>query len=71
LVEAVDSNAADNVEAALLSYYNSVITQVGAYDAEMLEVIKQCKVTKDGNFVTMIISENASDMLEIFYSYIN
>ena len=34
--------------------------------AEELDMVKNCKVTKDGNFVTMIIGEKASDMLTMF-----
>ena len=57
LVEATDSDAASRVETALTNRYNS---------AEELDMVKNCKVTKDGNFVTMIIGEKASDMLTMF-----
>ncbi len=66
LVEATDSDAASRVETALTNRYNSIFQQNASYSAEELDMVKNCKVTKDGNFVTMIIGEKASDMLKMF-----
>lgn len=66
LVEASDSDAASRVETALTNRYNSIFQQNASYSAEELQMVKNCKVTKDGNFVTMIIGEKASDMLNTF-----
>ena len=66
LVEATDSDAASRVETALTNRYNSIFQQNASYSAEKLDMVKNCKVTKDGNFVTMIIGEKASDMLTMF-----
>lgn len=66
LVEATDSDAASRVETALTNRYNSIFQQNASYSAEELDMVKNCKVTKDGNFVTMIIGEKASDMLTMF-----
>ena len=66
LVEAADSDAASRVETALTNRYNSIFQQNASYSAEELDMVKNCKVTKDGNFVTMIIGEKASDMLTMF-----
>ena len=66
LVEAPDSDAASRVETALTNRYNSIFQQNASYSAEELDMVKNCKVTKDGNFVTMIIGEKASDMLTMF-----
>ena len=66
LVEATDSDAASRVETALTNRYNSIFQQNASYSAEDLDMVKNCKVTKDGNFVTMIIGEKASDMLKMF-----
>ena len=54
------------VETALTNRYNSIFQQNASYSAEELDMVKNCKVTKDGNFVTMIIGEKASDMLTMF-----
>ena len=51
---------------ALTNRYNSIFQQNASYSAEELDMVKNCKVTKDGNFVTMIIGEKASDMLTMF-----
>lgn len=66
LVEATDSDAASRVETALTNRYNSIFQQNASYSAEELDMVKSCKVTKDDNFVTMIIGEKASDMLKMF-----
>ena len=62
----LDSDAASRVETALTNRYNSIFQQNASYSAEELDMVKNCKVTKDGNFVTMIIGEKASDMLTMF-----
>ena len=61
-----DTDAASRVETALTNRYNSIFQQNASYSAEELDMVKNCKVTKDGNFVTMIIGEKASDMLTMF-----
>lgn len=70
LVEAVDADAATRVEGALTNRYNSIVQQYSAYTPEKLDMAKACKVTKDGNFVSMIISDDASGMLDIYNSSI-
>ncbi len=70
LIEAVDSSAADRIESALTTYYNSMVSTYGSYTPEKLDMVKACKVTKDGNFVSLIVSDDASGMLDIYNSYI-
>ncbi len=70
MVEAVDSTAADRVEAALTTRYNAIVGQYSSYTSEKLSMVEACKVTKDGNFVSMIVAENASDMLNVYYEYV-
>ena len=66
LVEAVDSAAADRVESALKERYKSVLRQYTSYTPEKVEMVKACDVTKDGNFVSMIVCDNAPDMVKYF-----
>lgn len=66
LVEAVDADAADRVESALTTRYNSILSQYGSYTPEKVNMVKACKVTKDGNFVSMIVADNADGMLKIY-----
>ena len=70
MIEAKDSTAASNIEEALTSRYNSIIQQYAGYSAENLAMAEKCKVTKDGNFVSMIVADKASEMLNIYYEYI-
>lgn len=70
LVEAVDSDAASRVESALTTRYNAIYSQYSSYTPEQLDMVKACKVTKDGNFVSMIVADNGSEMLDVFYSYV-
>ena len=70
LVEAVDSSAADRVEAALTTRYNAIVSQYSSYTPEKLDMVQACKVTKDGNYVTMIVAENASEMLNVYYEFV-
>lgn len=70
LIEAVDSAAADRVEQALTTRYNSIYQTYSSYSPEQLDMVKNCKVTKDGNYVSLIVATDAEDMLEIYYGYI-
>ena len=47
LVEATDSDAASRVETALTNRYNSIFQQNASYSAEELDMVKNCKVTKE------------------------
>ena len=70
MIEAVDSAAADRVESALTTRYNSIISQYSSYTPDKLSLIEKCKVTKDGNIVSMIVNEKGPDMLEVYYEYV-
>ena len=66
LVEAKDSAAADEVEKALGGRYNSIISQYASYTPEKLDMVKSCKVSKDGNYVSLIVAENGPEILKTF-----
>lgn len=66
LVEAVDADAAGRVEAALKDRYDSVLRTYTSYTPEKVAMVKECKVTKDGNFVSLIIADNSSNMLKTY-----
>lgn len=70
MVEAKDATAADAVEKALTARYNSIHSQYSSYSPELLDMVNKCKVTKDGNFVSMIVADKAEDMLKIYYEYV-
>lgn len=70
LVEAVDADAASRVNDALSKTYTSIVTQYSGYNAEKLPMVEACKVTMDGNYVTMIVADEGPEILETFYGYI-
>ena len=69
LVEAVDADAATRVETALTTRYNAIVNQYSSYTPEKLDMVKACKVTKDDNYVTMIVADKAADMLNVYYDF--
>lgn len=66
LVEAKDADAAGRIETALNTRYNSVLSTYTSYTPEKVDMVKACKVTKDGNYVTLIIADNAPAMVTTF-----
>ena len=70
LIEAVDADAATRVESALTTRYNAIYSQYSSYTPEQLDMVKACKVTKDGSFVSMIVADKGAEMLDVFYSYV-
>ena len=69
LVEAVDADAATRVETSLTTRYNAIVNQYSSYTPEKLDMVKACKVTKDDNYVTMIVADKAADMLNVYYDF--
>jgi len=69
LVEAVDADAATRVETALTTRYNAIVNQYSSYTPEKLDMVQACKVTKDDNYVTMIVADEATDMLNVYYEF--
>lgn len=70
MIEAVNADAASRVESALTTRYNAIYSQYSFYTPEQLDMVKACKVTKDGNYVSMIVADKGSEMLDVFYSYV-
>ena len=66
LIKAVDDNAATAVEASLNDRYNSKLEQSRNYNPEQAAVIEKCKVQRDGLYVSMIVSENADKITDIY-----
>lgn len=64
MVEATDADAANEIEKALAARYNSIVSQYASYTPEKLDMVKDCKVTKDGNYVSLIVADNAAEILQ-------
>ncbi len=65
LVEAASTDAADNVKTALDRRYGSIVNLYASYSPEQLALAKECEVTAVGNYVTMVVAENYSGIMEI------
>lgn len=69
LVEAVDSDAAQRVYDCLDVRYNSQRDLCASYSAELLAIVNMCEVTQNGNFVTLIMSEDTADITAHYNSF--
>ena len=70
MIEASDSNGAANVEAALKTKLGEVMNQARSYDAENYELAQQCKVHRNGNYVSLFLSPKQAEMTSIYNGYI-
>lgn len=68
LVKAVDDAAAAAVKTKLDSRYNAKLKQSRDYNPEQAAIVEQCTVTQDGLYVSMIVSENAETITQIYRS---
>lgn len=64
LVEAVDKTASDNVKSALDARYQSIYSLYSSYSADQVELVKKCKVTQSGNYVTMVVASDYDGIME-------
>ena len=65
LVETVDKTASDNVKKALDARYQSIYSTYSSYSADQVELVKKCKVTQNGNFVTLVVASDYDGIMEI------
>ncbi|MCH5296774.1 MAG: DUF4358 domain-containing protein [Ruminococcus sp.] len=70
MIEAVDADAASRVEEALTNRLNSIMATYNSYSPEQVDMVRACKVTKDGKFVSLIVADEASNMLNVYYEYL-
>lgn len=66
MVEAVDTAAADRVEAKLNARLADLTTQAQNYDADSLALFQKCKVERYGNVVTLFASPDSEQLRDIF-----
>lgn len=66
VVEAVDSAAAQRIAEKLENRLADVTNQAQNYDAESFALLKQCKVNRAGNYVTLFISAKSAQLQTIF-----
>ena len=66
LVKASDADAASRIETALTNRYNSKLNETKNYNPEQYAIIEKCSVETDDLYVSLIISENASAVKDIY-----
>lgn len=69
MTEAVDDEAAEAIAAALQRRLDEVMVQSKTYDAENYEAAQQCKVSRSGLFVALILSPKQADMTAVYEGF--
>lgn len=62
LIEATDAQAAERVKEQLEARYQAKLNETRNYLVDEYEKISACKVTANGNYVTLIVSKDAEAM---------
>ena len=68
LVKAKDDAGAVQIKKALDTRFASKLAQNQNYNAEQAKMIEGCKVEQNGMYITMIVSDNAEKITQIFKS---
>ncbi len=66
LIEAVDAQAAKRVKEKIDSRYQTKLNETRGYLPAEFEKIEKCKVDVYGNFISMIVLENASEAVTAY-----
>lgn len=69
IIEAVDENAKATVKGILEDQINYKRDQMMNYDAEMFDILSDCHVITNGNYVALFISAEREAIGTIFNSY--
>lgn len=69
MIEAVDNASADAVAAILEERLADSAESMRTYLPEQYEIIQNCSVETNGEYVSMFVSADAQTMIEIFNSY--
>lgn len=69
IVEAVDAEAADRISGWLQIRLDNQMGLCQSYSPEFVAILEKCKVETNGNFVSMFICENASDVRDHYNSF--
>jgi len=70
MIEAVDNKAADEIVSKLQNRHSEVMVQSKSYDAKNYALALECKVVKDGNFISMFLSPDHKKITEVYNEYI-
>lgn len=70
MIEAKDSSAADEIVSLLENRLSEVKLQSQSYDAKNYALALECKVVKNGNFVSMFLSPTHKEITAVYNQYI-
>lgn len=66
LIEAVDSAAADRIEASAKARLEQKLAELESYLPEQYQVVKQARLLRTGNCVVLLISPQAEELAKLF-----
>jgi hypothetical protein len=69
LIEAFTESEANAIRDRLNEHYDGLLSETKEYLPDEYEIIKDCKVVKDGIYIRLFISKNADKMEDIYNSY--
>ena len=70
VIEAASTDSADAVKAKLNSHLDAQLSTAKSYDQDAVAMIESCKVEQIGDFVYLVIGENASDIGQTIRDFI-
>ncbi len=69
LIEAVDDASATEVATLLNNHYQSRLSEAKSYNPESVKMLESCSVEQNGNYVSLIIADNADEIEAVYNSY--
>ncbi|MCI8497471.1 MAG: DUF4358 domain-containing protein [Clostridiales bacterium] len=66
LIEGVDEAASKRIEEKLQAHYQNQCNSFQDYLPEQYAILEKCSVKRDGNFVSLIVSENAETIQKTY-----
>lgn len=69
LIEAIDETAASEIATLLNNHYQSRLSEAKSYNPESVQMLESCTVECNGTYVSLIISDKADDIREVYNSY--
>jgi len=70
MIEAVDDSAAEEIVSLLENRLSEVKIQSQSYDAKNYALALECKVVKNGNFLSLFLSPDHKEITSVYNEYI-
>lgn len=71
LVKATSDDNAQKVETSLKNRLQNRANEADGYNPEQFAIIQKCEVKRDGRYIRMIISPEATQLTEIYNQYLS